>query len=65
MSGEKLEASAESSLIIAKALLCNVMGIPADSSFKTSTRLEQSEEINEPVEKWTQKALANRKDLKF
>ena len=56
--------SAESSLIIAKALLCNVMGMPADSSFKTSTLLEQGEEIEKPVEKWTQKALANRKDLK-
>jgi TolC family type I secretion outer membrane protein len=56
--------AAESGLIIAKAMLCNAMGIPAGSSFGTSTRLEQGGEIEEPVEKWTQKALANRKDLK-
>ncbi|MDQ1331842.1 MAG: hypothetical protein QG578_2112 [Thermodesulfobacteriota bacterium] len=56
--------SAESNLIVAKAMLCNAMGIPAGSPFRTSTRLEQGEEIEEPVEKWTKKALANRKDLK-
>ena len=45
-------------------MLCNAMGIPADSSFRISTRLEHGGEIEEPVEKWTQKALSNRKDLK-
>ncbi len=56
--------SAESGILIAKAMLCNAMGIPADSSFRISTRLEHGGEIEEPVEKWTQKALSNRKDLK-
>lgn len=56
--------SAESSLIIAKSMLCNVMGIPAGSSFRTTTPLEIGKEIEEPVELWIQKSLSNRKDLK-
>jgi len=56
--------TAESGLIIAKAMLCNAMGIQAGSSFRTSTILEQGGEIEEPVEIWIQKALANRNDLK-
>lgn len=56
--------SAESNVLIAKAMLCSVMGLSQCNSFETTTRLDEEAGTEEQVDKLVETALANRKDLR-
>lgn len=56
--------SAESNVLIAKAMLCSVMGISQCNSFETTSRLDEEAGTEEQVEKLVETALSNRKDLR-
>ena len=56
--------SAESNLLIAKAMLCSVMGLSPCNSFEITTRLDAEAGTEEPVDKLVGTALTNRKDLR-
>ncbi|MBU1397343.1 MAG: TolC family protein, partial [Proteobacteria bacterium] len=56
--------SAESNVLIAKAMLCSVMGLSQCNSFETTTRLDEEAGTEEQIDKLVETALANRKDLR-
>lgn len=56
--------AAESNLLIAKAILCSVMGLSQCASFESTTTLDAEAGTEEQVDKLVEAALANRKDLK-
>lgn len=56
--------SAESNVLIAKAMLCSVMGLSQCNSFETTTKLDEEAGTEEQVDKLVETALSNRKDLR-